>query len=202
MEMHFATVWESLADTIGDETALVHGDVRRTWREYDERAARLAAAFTDAGLEPGTRVGLLMYNGNEYLEAQFATLKQRLVPINVNYRYLDDELVYLLDNADCQALVFHTSLAERVARVVPRLPDAAAADRGRRRRRRSRASTGRWPIEDVIADTRAGAAHRARRGRLLHALHRRHHGHAQGRDLRHRRHDRVVHRELVPGVRA
>ena len=53
MEMHFATVWESLADAIGDEPAVVHGDVRRTWREYDDRAARLASAFTAAGLEPG-----------------------------------------------------------------------------------------------------------------------------------------------------
>ncbi|MET0908153.1 MAG: AMP-binding protein, partial [Ilumatobacteraceae bacterium] len=123
MEMHFATVWESLADAIGDEPAVVHGEVRRTWREYEDRAARLATAYSAAGLEPGDRVALLMYNGNEYLEAQFAAMKQRLVPINVNYRYLDDELVYLLDNSDSKALVFHTSLAERVARVVPRLPD-------------------------------------------------------------------------------
>jgi fatty-acyl-CoA synthase len=121
MEMHFATVWESLADAIGDETALVHGDVRRSWREYEDRAARLASVFVEAGFEPGTRVGLLMYNCNEYLEAQFATMKQRLVPINVNYRYLDDELVYILENSDCEALVFHTSLAERVARVTSRL---------------------------------------------------------------------------------
>src|SRR6185312_789465 len=122
MEMHFATVWESLADAIGDEPALIHGDVRRSWREYDDRAARLAAVFAEDGLEPGTRVGLLMYNANEYLEAQYAAMKQRLVPINVNYRYLDDELTYLLENADCEALVFHTSLAERVARVADRLP--------------------------------------------------------------------------------
>jgi 3-oxocholest-4-en-26-oate---CoA ligase len=122
MEMHFATVWESLADAIGDEPALIHGDVRRSWREYDDRAARLAAVFGEAGFEPGTRVGLLMYNANEYLEAQYAAMKQRLVPINVNYRYLDDELVYLLENADCEGLVFHTSLAERVARVADRLP--------------------------------------------------------------------------------
>ncbi len=151
MEMHFATVWESLADAIGDETAVVNGDVRRSWREYEERAARLASAFTEAGLEAGTRVGLLMYNGNEYLEAQFATLKQRLVPINVNYRYLDDELVYLLDNSDCQALVFHTSLAERVARVVPRLPDVRlliAVDDGGD----DPTVDGALAYEDVIAD--------------------------------------------------
>ena len=60
------------------------------------------------------------------------------MPINVNYRYLDNELHYLLDNADVEALVFHTSLADRVARVRDRLDRAAAAGRGRRRRRRRR----------------------------------------------------------------
>jgi acyl-CoA synthetase (AMP-forming)/AMP-acid ligase II len=122
MEMHFATVWESIADVIGDEPALVNGQTRRTWAEYDERAARFAAVLVGAGLEPGAKVAQLMYNGNEYLESQFGVFKMRGVTINVNYRYLDDELVYLLDNSDSEALVFHASLAERVARVLPRLP--------------------------------------------------------------------------------
>jgi fatty-acyl-CoA synthase len=72
MEMHFATVWESLADVIGDATAIVHGDTRRTWTEYDNRSARIAAAYVDAGLVPDSKVGLFLYNGNEYLEAQYA----------------------------------------------------------------------------------------------------------------------------------
>ena len=63
-----------------------------------------------------------MYNGNEYLEAQYGAFKIRGVPVNVNYRYLDDELWYLLDNADAEALVFHSSLGDRVAQVVERLP--------------------------------------------------------------------------------
>ena len=122
MELHFATVWEAIADEIGDVTALVHGDERRTWREFDERAARIAAAFVAAGLGHDTKIGLFLYNGNEYLEAHYAAFKMRGVAINVNYRYLDDELLYLLDNADAEALVFHSSLADRVARVAPRLP--------------------------------------------------------------------------------
>jgi fatty-acyl-CoA synthase len=121
MEMHFATVWESITDHIGDTTALVHGTTRRTWSEFDDRAARLAAAYVDAGLRPESKVALLMYNGNEYLEAQYGAFKMRAVPINVNYRYLDDELVYLLDNSDSEALVFHSSLGERVARILGRL---------------------------------------------------------------------------------
>jgi fatty-acyl-CoA synthase len=122
MEMHFASVWESIADVIGDETAVVHGDTRLSWSEYDERAARMAAAYVAAGLGSDSKIGLYMYNGNEYLEAQFGGFKMRGVPVNVNYRYLDEELWYLLDNADAEALVFHSSLGDRVARVVDRLP--------------------------------------------------------------------------------
>jgi acyl-CoA synthetase (AMP-forming)/AMP-acid ligase II len=120
MEVHFATLWESLADAIGDREAVVCGESRRTWSEFDDRAARLASAFRDAGLKTDSKVGLYLYNGNEYLEAHYAAFKQRAVPININYRYLDDELLYLLDNSDAEILVFHTSLGERVARVMER----------------------------------------------------------------------------------
>ena len=123
MEMHFATVWESIADVIPDEPAVTHGDVTRTWAEYDERSARIAQALTAAGLGPDSKVGLYMYNCNEYLEAQYGIFKMRGVSVNVNYRYLDEELWYLLDNSDAEAIVFHSSLADRVAKVVDRLPD-------------------------------------------------------------------------------
>jgi 3-oxocholest-4-en-26-oate---CoA ligase len=123
MELHYATIWESIADTTPTATALAHGGTIRTWSEYDERAARLAAAYSAAGLIHDSKIGLYMYNGNEYLEAQYGAFKMRGVPVNVNYRYLDDELWYILDNADAEALVFHSSLGNRVARVVDRLPN-------------------------------------------------------------------------------
>ena len=156
MEMHWATVWESVADAIPDAPAVTNGDDTRTWAEFDERAARVAAALSAAGLEPQAKVALYLYNGNEYLEAQFGAFKMRGVAINVNYRYLDEELWYLLDNADAEALFFHASLADRVARVLDRLPklkllvevdDTGSGDllggravglRGARRRQRSR----------------------------------------------------------------
>ena len=122
MEFHFATIWESIADALPDHTAVVHGARRFTWREYDERAARMAAAYTAAGLGPDAKIGLYLYNGNEYLEAHYGAFKMRGVPVNVNYRYLDEELAYLLDNADAEALVFHSSLGDRVERVRGRLP--------------------------------------------------------------------------------
>ena len=122
MEMHFATVWEAIADSIGDKTALVHGDARYTWTEYDTNAARIATALSEAGLKPDSKTALYLYNGPEYLTAQFASFKTRGVPINVNYRYLDDELHYILDNADAEALFFHDALADRVARLLEHNP--------------------------------------------------------------------------------
>jgi len=122
MESHYATLWEAVADAIGDREAVVCGDVRRSWSDYEARSARLAAAFADAGLGPGSKVGLYLYNGPEYLESQFAAFKGRHTPVNINYRYLDEELLYLLENSDAEALVYHTSLGDRVARVKERAP--------------------------------------------------------------------------------
>ena len=120
MELSYATLWEAIADKIGDEDAIVTGTNRRTWTEYENRASRLAKAFSEAGLGVGSKIGIYLWNGNEYLESQFAGMKIRGVPININYRYLDEELLYLLDNSDAEALVFHTSLSDRVARVKDR----------------------------------------------------------------------------------
>ncbi len=121
MTMMFADLWEAVADTIPDRTAVVQGERRITWAAYDERAARLAAAFAAAGLGPDSKIGLFCYSSPEYAEAHYAGFKMRAVPVNVNYRYLDDELAYLLDNADCEAVVYHSSLGERVERVRHRL---------------------------------------------------------------------------------
>jgi fatty-acyl-CoA synthase len=120
MERHLATLWEHVADAVPDATAVVHGDVRRSYRELEERSARLAGAFAAAGLAAGSKVAQYLYNGAEYVESYFAALKGRGTPVNVNYRYLDDELLYLLENSESEALVFHSSLADRVARVAGR----------------------------------------------------------------------------------
>src|SRR5690348_12229293 len=121
--MHYAEIIEAYADRVPDTVALVHGDTRRTWAQFEDRAARLAAAFTAAGLRPGCKVGLLLYNGPAYYEGFLAALKARMIPININYRYVDDELVYLLEDSDAEALLFHASLGETVDRVVARVSD-------------------------------------------------------------------------------
>jgi fatty-acyl-CoA synthase len=123
MEPHLATLFEAVADAIPERTALIHGATRRTWAAFDDRAARVATALVGAGLTTQSKVGLYLFNGPEYLEAQLGILKMRGVPVNVNYRYRDQELVYLLTNSDAEALVFHSSLADRVGRVAAELDD-------------------------------------------------------------------------------
>jgi fatty-acyl-CoA synthase len=133
VEAHHATIWEAIADAVGDADALVQGDVRRTWRDFDDRAGRLAAALLAAGLGEGSKVGLLLYNSPEFMEGYFAALKIRAVPFNVNYRYVEAELAYLLDDADAEALVFHSSLRESLGDVLeglPRLKVAIEVDDG------------------------------------------------------------------------
>ena len=122
MSKNFATIWEAVAELVPDQAAVVQGNRRFTWAEYNDRSARLVSVMSAAGLAPGAKVGMYLYNSPAYCETNFAALKMRAVPINVNYRYLDDELWYLLDNAEAEAVVFHTSLADRIARVAPRLP--------------------------------------------------------------------------------
>ena len=118
----FANIFEAHADEFPDVCAIAYGDQEVTWAQYDEWSARLATAFNEAGLGLDSKVGMFMYNCPEYLVTQYAAFKNRITPVNVNYRYLDDELLYLLDNADCEALVFHSSLGDRIARIKDRLP--------------------------------------------------------------------------------
>lgn len=121
-EMHFATVCELVADRQPDAPALICADQRRNWREYEDRAARFAAFLVSRGLARDSKVGLYLHNRNEYLECQLGIMKMRGVAINVNYRYLEDELVYVLDNADCEAVVYQACYAGRVAAIRARLP--------------------------------------------------------------------------------
>jgi fatty-acyl-CoA synthase len=125
-DRNLASVYESICDALPDRLAVVQGERRLTWREFDERAARFAAALDDLGVQPDAKVALYLYNGNEFLEAMYGSLKAEAVHVNVNYRYLEDELAYLLDNADAEVLVFHGSLAEPVAAVRDRLPKLRA----------------------------------------------------------------------------
>jgi fatty-acyl-CoA synthase len=118
LEIHFGNVWEAIADQVGDRTALVHGDQSISWRQYDDSAARLAQGLLEQGVRPNSKVAMYLYNGVEYAVVQYAAFKIRAVPVNVNYRYTETELLYLLENSDAEVLVFHASLGARVERVI------------------------------------------------------------------------------------
>jgi acyl-CoA synthetase (AMP-forming)/AMP-acid ligase II len=122
VETHFATIWEALADTIGDQEAVVQHGVRHTWSEHEQRSARLAGFLSDSGIGKGSKVAMYLFNSPEYLETHFAALKLRAVPVNVNYRYLENELAYLLENSDSEAVVYHSSLGAQIDKVRGRLP--------------------------------------------------------------------------------
>ncbi|MGA0971645.1 MAG: AMP-binding protein, partial [Ilumatobacteraceae bacterium] len=111
----WATLWEAIADAQPDALAVVIGTQEMTWREYDDRAARLAGAFTAAGVGRGTKVAQLMFNCPEYMESVYAAFKVQASPVNVNYRYQAAEIAYVCDNAGAEVLVFHGAHADRVA---------------------------------------------------------------------------------------
>ena len=122
MKENLGTVLETVADVRRGRTAVIHGQRTRTWGELDSRAARLAGYLAGAGLGPGARVGIALYNSIEYLESVFAAFKLRAVPVNVNYRYRRAELEHVLTDAGVQALIYDAGLAERVAAAVPAVP--------------------------------------------------------------------------------
>ena len=97
-------MWESVADTVPDLPAVTNGDAAHVGRVRHADGADRSRAHGRRSRFAG-QGRLYLYNGNEYLEAQYGTFKNRGVAINVNYRYLDEELWYLLDNADAEALV-------------------------------------------------------------------------------------------------
>jgi len=119
---NFADVWEAVAKTLPDAPALVHGTVRRSWRDLDRRADGLAAWLLEHGIGKDETFGQYLYSCPEYLEAVFAAFKLGIPPVNTNYRYAPEELAYLWDNADCGAVVFHGEFAERIEAVRPAVP--------------------------------------------------------------------------------
>ncbi len=124
MDWNLADLFELVADTVPERLALAHGvsGPTRTWRELDHRGNALAAHLARSH-RPHDKLALYAYNRPEFVETLVAALKARLVPVNVNYRYREDELVYLLDNSDSTVVVYQAEFADRVARVRDRLPN-------------------------------------------------------------------------------
>ncbi|MFH9938077.1 acyl-CoA synthetase [Streptomyces murinus] len=129
MEYNLADLFESVVDAVPDREALVYLDHpgtgaerRLTYAELDAAANRLAHHLADSGIRPGEHLGLHLYNGVEYVQTVLACLKARIVPVNVNYRYVEEELVYLYRDADLVALVYDAEFEDRVGAAAPRAP--------------------------------------------------------------------------------
>ncbi len=135
MGWSLGSVHELIASARPDDEALVFRDRRFTWGQVAERTRRLANVLHAAGLgchterdrlagwESGQHhLGIYLHNGNEYLEAMVGAFKSRLAPFNVNYRYVADELRYLLLDAAPAALVYASRFAATVAEVLPDIP--------------------------------------------------------------------------------
>lgn len=133
---NLATVFATVAGAVPEQEVLVWRERRLTYAQLDARADGLAHFLVAQGLGCHTErdeleghesgqdhVGLYLRNGNEYLEGMVAGYRARVAPFNVNYRYVEEELLYLLTDAGTKALVFHAEFAPRVAAIIDRLPD-------------------------------------------------------------------------------
>ena len=121
---NLARLHEAVAEVLPDNECIVFRDRRFTWREVTDRTRRLASVLDAAGLGCHTErdvlsnwesgqdhVGLYLYNGNEYLEGMLGAFKARCAPFNVNYRYVEKELLYLFENSQAKAIIYHAAFA-------------------------------------------------------------------------------------------
>jgi acyl-CoA synthetase (AMP-forming)/AMP-acid ligase II len=131
-----STVFRTVAETIPDAKVLIWRDLRLTYAQMDARIDGIAHYLVSRGLGCHTErgelaghqsgqdhVGLYMRNGNQYLEAMVAGYRARVAPFNVNYRYVEEELLYLLGDAKAKALVYAAEFAPQVQSIRGRLPD-------------------------------------------------------------------------------
>lgn len=119
---NLADLWEAVSDRVADREAIVCGERRVTYGELEARANALAHHLAGVGVGPGDHVGVQILNGPEYVETMLAAFKLRAVPVNINTRYVTDELRYLFDNAGLVALVHGPEFTERVDVVAPGVP--------------------------------------------------------------------------------
>ena len=134
-EFSLAEVHEAIAAFRPDADCLVFRDKRYSWAEITERTRRLANHLISQGLGVHTEradlaghesgqdhLAIYLHNGNEYLESMLGALKARVASLNVNYRYVAEELLYLLNDSQASAVVVHSAFTPTLAEVIDELP--------------------------------------------------------------------------------
>lgn len=119
---NLADLFEIVAQAVPHRIAFVCGAQRLTFSELDRRATQLAGAMRDLGVQRGHHVGIQLFNSAAYIETFLACCKIGAAPVNVNYRYVADELAHLFTTLDLRALVFGAEFAGEVAAMAPRVP--------------------------------------------------------------------------------
>ena len=119
---NYAEVWRAVAQVQPDHVAIEQGERSVSWQEFDQSARALASWLRQNGVEDESKVALYLHNSPEYLIGFAAALFNKSIPVNTNYRYGVDELVYLFDNADAEVLIFHGTFLETVQQLRSELP--------------------------------------------------------------------------------
>jgi acyl-CoA synthetase (AMP-forming)/AMP-acid ligase II len=119
---NLADCLDAIAEICGTEEALIQQRRRLSWSQTERRARNLAAWMLERGVSHQGKLAIYTYNHPAYMESIYAGFKAALVPVNVNYRYREEELLYLLDNADAEVVVIHEDFAPTLARIQDRLP--------------------------------------------------------------------------------
>ncbi len=120
--LNIADLVEHAVDLVPDRVALVCGDREITYAQMEDRTNRLAHYLQKQGVKPGDKVGVYSRNGIETIESMIAVFKLRAVVVNVNYRYIENELQYIFQNSDMVALIHEARYSDKVAAVLPTCP--------------------------------------------------------------------------------
>ena len=111
-DWNFAEVFAQVAAAVPDRPCQIQGDRVVTWAQFAQRTKVLAADFWAAGLTHQSKVACYLHNCPEYMETLVGTFHAGMVPVNTNYRYGPEEIAYLFDNADAEAVVFHARFSD------------------------------------------------------------------------------------------
>ena len=122
MEFNAADIFEGVVDRVPDREAIVHGSTRLTYKELDARSNKAANALKKLGIKKGSHVGIYAFNCVEWLEIMLGAYKLCAIPININYRYVEEELKYLIENADMEAIFYHKQFSKKLQNIKGQLP--------------------------------------------------------------------------------